>query len=618
MQTRSFLPAAVLLAIPSFVSAQEQLAQLDPILVTPTRTAQTTDQTLASVTVIDREEIERLQPKEFVELLRGRAGIGLTQNGPFGKTTSLYMRGTASDHVLLLVDGVRMGSATLGSPSWQFLPPSEIERVEIVRGPRTSLYGSDAIGGVIQVFTKEGDGAARARAHMGAGSLGTREYGAGVSGSTETTRYHLSGSHFETDGIDVQEGLRDNDRDGYSNSSFAGRLSHELPGGVEVFGNFLHSSGETEFDRGGPRRDWIDFVHHASRIGIRGQVNALWFSELTIAHSRDENETFEDAEFSSQIDTSRDLLAWQNDILVADRHLLTLGADYQEDRVSGSNDYAETRRDNWGVYGQLQLDLGRHSVSGSLRQDDNEAFGKETTGQVAWGFQLADAWRTRASYGTAFNAPTFNDLYWPTGGNPDLDPERSETMELGLRYSQGTTFADVAVFQSELDDLIDWAPLPGSSMFAPQNVSEVRIRGVEIEAGKRFGEWSTTVAFTHLDPEDRQTGKVLRRRPDNAVRVDVDRGWSRFSVGGTVTAEGRRYNDASNEDRLGGFALVDLRASYRISSEWTLNARLDNVLDKEYVSARSSVYDATQNAFYDVDYNQPGRAFFVSLNYQQQ
>ncbi|MCG5500455.1 TonB-dependent receptor plug domain-containing protein, partial [Ectothiorhodospira lacustris] len=165
MQTRSFLPAAVLLAIPSLVTAQEQVAQLDPILVTPTRTAQTTDQTLASVTVIEREEIERLQPKEFVDLLRGRAGIGLTQSGPFGKTTSVFMRGTNSDHTLLLVDGVRMGSATTGGAAWQFLPVSEIERVEIVRGPRTSLYGSDAIGGVIQVFTKEGDGPARFRAH---------------------------------------------------------------------------------------------------------------------------------------------------------------------------------------------------------------------------------------------------------------------------------------------------------------------------------------------------------------------------------------------------------------------------------------------------------------------
>ena len=147
-------------------------------------------------------------------------------------------------------------------------------------------------------------------------------------------------------------------------------------------------------------------------------------------------------------------------------------------------------------------------------------------------------------------------------------------------------------------------------MFAPQNVSEVRIRGLEVEAGTRLGEWSTVAAFTYLDPEDRQTGNVLRRRPNSTARLDVDRDWSRYSFGGTVTAEGRRYNDAANEDRLGGFSLLDLRASYRMTSEWTLRAKLENVFDRDYVVIRQP--------FSGVDYNQPGRAFFVTLNYQQQ
>ncbi|EHQ52182.1 TonB-dependent receptor [Ectothiorhodospira sp. PHS-1] len=612
MHKKSLLSAAILLALPHALSAQEMIARLDPILVTPTRTAQTVDQTLASVTVIEREEIERLQPKAFADLLAARAGIALSQNGPFGKTTGLFLRGAASDHTLLLIDGVRMGSATLGSASWQFLPPAEIERVEIVRGPRTSLYGSDAIGGVIQVFTREGDGPARVRAHMGAGSFNTREYGLGVSGSQDRTRYSLSGSHFGTDGIDVQRGVGDSGRDGFHNSSVSGRLSHQATEGLELFGSFHHAFGETDYDSGQLARDWIDFVHHASRIGVRGQLHEVWFSELSVSHSRDENETFQNGVASSRIDTTRYLLAWQNDLLLGD-HLFTAGVDYQEDKVSSSRDYDETRRDNWGVYAQLQLDLGHHALTGSLRQDDNEAFGKETTGQLAWGYRITDAWRVRASGGTAFKAPTFNDLYWPGGGNPDLAPESSETYELGLRHQSGGFHADLAVFQSDIDDLIEWAPVPGSSFWQPQNVEKARIRGLELETGMRHAHWSALLSLTLLDHENRHTGHELRRRPNEIARLDLDRRWQDWSFGTTLIAEGRRYNDAANTDRIAGHELVHLRAAYQVNPAWTVRATLNNVFDRDYVTARQAGFGG-QPA---IDYEQPGRAFYLTLNYQQ-
>ncbi|MCG5516859.1 TonB-dependent receptor domain-containing protein [Ectothiorhodospira sp. 9100] len=606
MQTRSFLPAAVLLAIPSFVSAQEQLAQLDPILVTPTRTAQTTDQTLASVTVIDREEIERLQPKEFVDLLRGRAGIGVSQNGAFGKSTSIFMRGTNSDHTLLLVDGVRMGSATTGGASWQFLPPSEIERIEIVRGPRTSLYGSDAIGGVIQVFTKKGDGPARVRAHLGAGSFNAWEIGAGVSGANESTRYNFSANHSSTDGINVQDGVGDDGRDGYENTSVTASLSHDIAEGPEFFATVFHSEGETEFDA--TEKDWYRFSHGAAQLGLRGQVTDVWFSSLSLAHSRDELNRR--GVSHSQFNTARNLISLQNDFFIGQEHILTLGADYLEDRVTASEDFSQTSRDNVGLFGQWQADVGQYDIALSLRHDDNEAFGTETTGQMALGIQLASDWSGRASVGTAFNAPTFNQLYYPGYGNQDVKPERSETFEAGVRYSSGNYYGDVALFQTNIEDLIP--------VFPVENIDNARIRGVELEAGLEVNYWSFRAALTHLDHEDRDTGKKLERRPENSGRLDLDRYWNRFSVGATVTAEGYRFNDKENEDRLGGFALVDLRASYNISTEWTLNAKLDNVLDKDYVTTRSRVYDFTQDSSYYVDYNQPGRAFFVTLNYQQQ
>ncbi|ANB01027.1 TonB-dependent receptor domain-containing protein [Ectothiorhodospira sp. BSL-9] len=609
MQTRSFLPAAVLLAIPSLVSAQEQVAQLDPILVTPTRTAQTTDQTLASVTVIDREEIERLQPKEFADLLKGRAGIGLSQNGPFGKNTSLFMRGTESDHTLLLVDGVRLGSATTGQAAWQFLSPSEIERIEIVRGPRTSLYGADAIGGVIQIFTRDGQGPARVRARLGVGSFGSAELGFGVGGSNETTRYDLSAGYFQTDGINVRDDIGNSDRDGYDNFTISGSVIHQLTDDTEVFARLLHSQGETDYDRGSPARDWSEFAQYVSQVGMRSQVNEAWFTQFSVGYSRDDGKNYEDGLFSSRFDTERYQLGWQNDLALG-TSLLTLGIDFLQDRVTGTGDFDRSSRDNWGGYIQMQTDLGRHSVSGSLRLDDNEAFDSETTGQIAWGYQFTEEVRSWVSFGTAFKAPTFNELYFPFtvyqggfsySGNSELEPEKSETYEVGLRYDAGPRFLSATLFESQIDNLIINT---GFDPMRPENVREARIRGLELEGGLRQGGWMASAAYTHLQPEDRDSGTQLQRRSRNTLRLDVDRELSVFTVGGTLLVEGGRYDQQGEQNRVGGYEVLGLRASYAMTEEWTLRAKVDNVFDREYEVVR--------------DYNQPGRAFFVTLNYQQQ
>ena len=605
---RSTLSLAVLVAATPAIADEApdtDTATLEPVQVTATRITQTVDEALASVTVIDRDEIERQQPRQFSDLLEGRAGVSVAGNGPFGKTTSIFMRGTSSDHHLLLVDGVRMGSATSGGASWQFLPPEEIERVEIVRGPRTSIYGSDAIGGVTQVFTREGRrGPPRVSAFLGGGSFDTRELGFGVAGGTDDTTYSLSMSHFATEGIDVQEGVGDDDRDGYDNTSLAGKVAHRLDNGIELFGNMLYSEGNTEFDG---LVDETDYRHAAARAGARVPVTARWDSEIGFSHSRDEGDNYADGEFFSQFDTKRDGVDWRNDIQLGERTDWIAGLDAHEDRVSSTTDYDEDSRYNVGVYSVLRTGFGAHDLEGSLRFDDNEQFGDKTTGQIAWGMQATDALRLRASYGTAFKAPTFNDLYFPGFGNPDLEPEESETIEIGARYSAGLAYVDVAVFETRVDELIDNQMVGG--MFMPVNVDEARMRGVEIEGGHDIGPWNSRVSLTLLDAEDRNTGNELRRRPPVSARFDLDRRFGDLSLGGTVLARGRSYNDGDNEERLSGHGLLDLRAAYAIDPEWTLEATVTNVLDRDYVVARDSLNDA--------DYNQPGRAAFVKLRYQQ-
>ncbi len=608
---RSILSAAIVAAVSPAVADEapgtdSDSATLQPVQVTATRLSHTVDEALASVTVIDREEIERLQPRQFTDLVEGRAGVSVAGNGPFGKTTSVFLRGTSSDHHLLLVDGVRMGSATSGGASWQFLPPNEIERVETVRGPRTSIYGSDAIGGVTQIFGREGEeGPPRVNAFFGVGSFGTREAGAGIAGGTERTRYSLSLSRFDTDGIDVQEGFGDDDPDGYDNTSLAGKLSHRLGNGMELFGNVLYSEGNTEFD-GAP--DETDFVHAAMRAGLRIPVLDRWDTEVAYAQSRDEGENFAGGAFFSRFDTRRDQLTWRNDVVLGERTDLIAGVDAHEDRVSGSTDYAEDSRYNVGVYSVLRTEIGAHDLEGSLRHDGNEQFGGKTTGQVAWGMQATDALRLRASYGTAFKAPTFNDLYFPGFGNPDLEPEESRSVEVGARYSASLAYVDVAVFETRVDELIDNQMVGG--VFLPVNVDEARIRGVEVEGGHSIGPWHSRASLTLLDTEDRNSGNELRRRAPVSARFDLDREFGDFSLGGTVLARSRSYNDGDNEERLSGYGTLDLRAAYALDPEWSVEASITNVFDRDYVVARDS--------FNEADYNQPGQGVFLRLRYQQQ
>ncbi|WP_018872839.1 TonB-dependent receptor domain-containing protein [Thioalkalivibrio sp. ALJ16] len=617
---RTALSTAILLAAtPVLAHGQDgpetEPRTLDTVQVTATRMAQTVDETLSSVTIIDREEIERLQPQQFTDLLEGRAGIETSQNSAFGKNTSVFTRGTSSDHTLLLIDGVRVGSATSGGASWQFLPPEEIERVEIVRGPRTSIYGSDAIGGVVQVFTREGrKGPPKVNAFVGGGSFNTQETGVGVAGGTESTNYSFSLSHFATDGINVQDDVGDDDRDGYDNTSLAGKLSHRFDSGVELFGNILYSEGRSEYDADesdpvtfanlGPYdRAYTDFVHAALQVGIRIPVTRLWDTEIAVGQSRDESGDVTEGGVhggsADRFDTRRDQLTWRNDARLGDRTHLVAGIDAYEDRVDGTTAYAEDSRYNVGVYSVLRTTVGAHDLEGSLRYDENEQFGSKTTGQIAWGTQLSDDLRLRASYGTAFKAPTFNDLYFPGFGNADLQPEDSRTVEFGGRYSLGSYYADVAVFRTELDQMISFDPVASR----PENIDEARIQGVELEGGYATSEWVWRASLTLLDAEDRESGKELRRRAPVTARLDLDRSFERLSLGGSVVAKSRAYEDPANQERLSGYGLFNLRAGYQLSPEWQLQATVHNVFDKDYVTAGG--------------YNQPGRAAFVKLRYQQ-
>lgn len=591
-----------------FCTAAMAVASLSPVhaatteeavIVTATRTARTADETLASVSVITREDIERTQAKSVAELLAGEAGINVTVNGGYGKSTSVFLRGTNSDHTLVLIDGIRVGSATLGTAPWQYLPLDQIERIEIVRGPRSSLYGSEAIGGVIQIFTRQPTKKFQGQAEAGYGTYGTSKLSAGISGADGDTSYNLSAGHFNTDGIDAKTSSAGNegDRDGYRNESYSAKLIHRLAGGAEIELHTLRARGHTEFDGNPNQTAFIQDVTDA-RLGFAPTNN--WNVKLQAGTSRDYTDSFKNGLFSSTFNTLRHVASWQNDVTLAKDQLLTLGADYQDDRVGSTTAYTRTERADTGVFLQHQSKFGDHDLLVGLRRDDNEQFGIHNTGNLAWGYALSQRLRARLSYGTAFKAPTFNQLYFPGFGDPNLRPERSKTYEAGLRGRQNWGSWNVSAFQTNIENLIATVTVSGVS--TAQNVDKARIKGLETEISTKLADWETRATLTLLDPRDTGRDTVLNRRAKRSLKLATERADGKWRYGTSLLVQGHRYDNVSNTTRMGGYGIVNFQAQYDLSKQWVVRGNLDNAFDKDYETVST--------------FKSPGRTLFISLSYR--
>ncbi|MGV8844731.1 MAG: TonB-dependent vitamin B12 receptor [Pseudomonas sp.] len=579
--------------------------------VTATRTTQTAEQSLAAVTVFDRAQIEQSQATSVPELLKRVPGVSFTNNGGPGKSTSLFMRGSESDHVLVLIDGIKIGSATSGGAALQDLPLELIERIEVVRGPRSSLYGSEAIGGVIQIFTRKGDGdGAKPFFSVGYGSQNSQAGSVGVSGGDGKGWYSLGLSGSDSDGINVKSAATrgyEDDTDGYRNLSAALSAGYRFDNGLALDANLLQAKSHNDYDQVNRARTsgFRANANGESRVfGTRARFSPLepWLVTLQAGRSEDKSDAYQDGDFYSRFDSRRDSLSWQNDLTLAVGHTLILGADYQLDEVNGSTAYAEDSRDNSGAFAQYLGTADRHDWQLSLRRDDNQQFGKYDTGNVGYGYALSDELRATISYGTAFKAPTFNELYYPGYGNPELAAETSRSLEIGLAGQHDWGQWAVNAFRTRIDDLIAY----DSSIRAPANVDEARIRGVELVLASQLLSIDWNANYTLMEPENRSSGanggNELARRAKQIFNLDLDRRLGAFSVGASLHAEGQRYDDLANTKELSGFATLDLRGEYRISPEWRLQTRVANLLDADYETAEG--------------YNQPGQALYLSVRYQ--
>nr|WP_241262700.1 TonB-dependent receptor [Parahaliea mediterranea] len=586
------------------------------MVVTATRTPVKAADALSSVTVVSRDEIAELQPLDLVDIMRKQPGMDISQSGGPGSSASLFLRGSASDHTLFLVDGQRIGSATLGSTSFQFLNPEQIERIEVVRGAHSSLYGSDAIGGVVQVFTRDGSGAPGSYVSTTAGSHNQYQLAAGANGTSGAWRYGLNASYLETDGIDNLEDDSGNngDDDGYRNKSLNGSLGYRFANDADISLRYLAVGTRNEYDDAynSDHRPYSD--GWMQNINLRGRlpVTEAWLSTLSLGRSTDDTDNYDGVSGTNtgHFRTTREQLFWQNDVTFADEQVLTLAYEYYDDGVDASSLYqgADGRpvsnRSNEAWMAELQLHWSRLDAVLGARTDDNEEFGEQTTGSIALGLDIDGAHRLTASWAEGFKAPTFNDLYWPasayTAGNPDLVPETSENRELGIRGDYRRWQWSLTYFENDVENLINWAP-GEDFVYRPYNVADARIRGGEFISTARWGEWRLEASYTYVEARDDGSDTLLPNRARSNFVANLDRGLGRWQLGLSLKAQDKRYSNASNSESLPGYATVGVRAHYELAEGLRLKARVDNLLDKDYQL--------------NAGYNQDGVNFQLGLSY---
>ncbi|RMF17884.1 MAG: TonB-dependent receptor [Gammaproteobacteria bacterium] len=579
----------------------------ETLIVTANRVAQTVDETLASVTVITREDIERKQVQSLPELLRTVPGVTVTQSGGQGSVSSVFLRGAESDHVLLLIDGVKVASATAGGASWGNLPLGSIERIEIVRGPRASLYGSEAIGGVIQIFTRDVQHAKQFGADL---TVGRDNYAAtNVQAGAKQGPVSISLSHHMTntngfnackpESATLFKGCFDNepDNDAYRELGGSLRLGFDLSAGGKLAFNVLKADSEVEYDGSFQNRSDVtqQVASVALTLPLRGHV-----LEVRAGQHVDELDSFNDGVYVSTFNTRRNQLSAQISRPTA-RGVVTVGGEVQVEDVDSTTSYPVSRRHNRAAFMQWINEVGAGRSELSLRHDNNSQYGEKTTGSLTLGRMLAGETRGYISYGTAFKAPTMNELYFPFFGTPDLKPEVSWSVETGVKGRQGELSWEAALFHTRIHDLISFDP----STFLAANLNNARISGLELGAQ---GEWdglflATTVTLQNPESQDPATkGNLLPRRAKEKLTLTIEKRMEKLMLGADWLVEGRRYDNLANTDEVDGYGRLDLRARYQLHPSLSLSAKIENVTDQEYETVAY--------------YNQQGRAGYLTLSWQ--
>jgi vitamin B12 transporter len=591
LSARRLLQGAIVLSL----FPLSAFADTSEVLVTASRVTESTADSLWSSSVLTREDIESRQASSVQDLLADLAGVNIDNTGGLGKTSSVFIRGANSDHTLLLVDGVKMGSATAGTPPFELLPLDQIDRIEVVRGPRSTLYGSDAMGGVVQIFTRRQPQAGLSfGGSIMDGSHNTHDLSANLQASGERAWVSLGAENLTTDGINsclpgaaaAMAGCftYEPDLDGFRNHSasvaagvhFTDRLSAQL--------SSLLTNGWTYFD--GDFTNQEEFSQRVTSLRLDGSLSDAWHASAAFGRNVDVEKNFHDSDPAGRFDTTRDSASAQIDGTIASMLRLIGGVDYENDRVDSDTAYDRTSRWTRGVFTELRGESGPWAALAGARLEDNEQFGNHVTGNVGIARRAGDRVRLTLTWGTAFHAPTFNDLYYPGFGNPNLGPEESRSVELGADATAGRLRWSLHLYQTHIEQLIAL----DSVTFLPRNIDRARITGGELQGDWRSAQWQVSGQLSLMDPlnlsSDATGGNLLLpRRSKNTGTLDVRRLLPEGMVGAVARWQGRRYDDLANTLPMGGYFTLDLIGQWRFARGWLLQASFANVLDRSYQTA---------------------------------
>ena len=579
-------------------------AKVDPVVVTATRTPEPLSSIIQPIELISEPQIQRAGQQTTTELLQSQANVEITSNGGMGQTSGVFLRGSNPAHTLVLIDGIRVNNAGSGAISFENLPTPQFARIEIVPGPFSGLYGSDALGGVIQFFTHRWPDAPAVTGAAGYGSYDTSNVYGGVSAGTRDTGFTLNAGYIQSRGFSatnptVGGAFFNPDNDGYRNTNVSGSVVHRFAPDQELGITAFYTQGNTHFDFGPSTDDVNNEAIGVYSIYTRNRLTDWWQSLVRVGLSQDNSVVT--GSLPGQFTSDQTQFTWQNDFSTSIGTFIA-GLEYLQQSVGGTTVFAVDAREIYGAYAGYSAQLGRNTLYATVRDDNNSQFGNHATGSLGYAFAITPEVRVRAAGGNAFHAPTFSDLYFPFSSNPNLQPEKGTSWEVGADYRTGAQRFSATYFSNRITQLIVFVP----PTFDPINLNEATIKGIELGYDGVLEGFELRTRLTFQNPENDVNGAQLIRRARVFGNAGIARSFGDFNVGAEVVGASARFDsfDESPSSRMGGYALLNLVLSYKLGRDWNVDVRWNNVFNKSYELAQG--------------FNTPGSNVFVWLKYALQ
>ncbi|EBV8346526.1 TonB-dependent vitamin B12 receptor BtuB, partial [Salmonella enterica subsp. enterica serovar Stanley] len=572
----------------------------DTLVVTANRFQQPVNTVLAPTEIVTREDIDRWQSKDLTDVMRRLPGVDVAQNGGMGQSSNIYIRGAEARHTLVLIDGIPLAkSGITGIADFSQIPLSLIQRIEMIRGPRSAVYGADAIGGVINIITQNTQPGGKVQ--VGVGSNHYQQYDASLRQELgEDTLATIAGSFTDTKGYNVQPDSSysgDSDRDGFRNKTFWAGVTHKFTDELSAFVRGYGYSNNTDYDSGyKDGGDEHQVYNHTYETGLAWN-NDFYSTQLTGSYQKYKDYNYSSTQGLYQAGTTLDDMTqknvqWGNSFIVG-KGTVSAGIDWQQQKLTSvdtynSNDY---KRDNTGYYLTAQQKVDTVTLEGALRGDDNEQFGWNGTWQTAVGWEFVPDYQVTISYGTGFQAPTLGQMYGQSRlyitPNPNLEAEKSGQFEVGLQGLTGPVNWRLAAYQNKIKNLIDYYSPDNGMTGVYYNTQSATIKGVELTGDFDTGPVTHRISMGYLDPRRDSDNEVLAHRSRQQYKYQLDWTMLGFDMDLSYQYYGKSYNNNSNQfsstqRRMPSYSLLDISASYPITSQLTVRGKIANLFDKDY------------------------------------